>query len=240
MLCKISEKNNKNDLGLYLDDGLVVFKNISGPESERIKKNFQSLYKKYGLEIIIECNRKVANYLEVTFKLKDGIYKPYHKRDNKITYISVQSSHPPNIIKQLPKTIEQRLSNNSSNETIFNEATPLYEKALSEAGYDVKLKYNPKKKTKQKKRKRNTIWFNPAYSRNVVTKVGHYFLKLLDKHFPRQHKLYKIFNKNTVKVSYSCTKNIKSIIKNHNKSVLHQNRPCPNEKKCNRIKSFVH
>ena len=105
MLCKISEKNNKNDLGLYLDDGLVVFKNISGPESERIKKNFQSLCKKYGLEIIIECNRKVANYLEVTFKLKDGIYKPYHKRDNKITYISVQSSHPPNIIKQLPKTI---------------------------------------------------------------------------------------------------------------------------------------
>ena len=130
MLCKISEKNNKNDLGLYLDDGLVVFKNISGPESERIKKNFQSLCKKYGLEIIIECNRKVANYLEVTFKLKDGIYKPYHKRDNKITYISVQSSHPPNIIKQLPKTIEQRLSNNSSNETIFNEAAPPYEKVL--------------------------------------------------------------------------------------------------------------
>ena len=52
----------------------------------------------------------------------------------------VQSNHPPNIIKQLPKTIEQRLSNNSSNETIFNEAAPLYEKALSEAGDNVKLK----------------------------------------------------------------------------------------------------
>ena len=73
---------------------------------------------------------------------------------------------------------------------------------LSEAGYNVKLKYNPNKKTK-----RNIIWFNPPYSKNVVTKVGHYFLKLLDKHFLRHHKLHKIFNRNTVKVNYSCTKN---------------------------------
>ena len=49
MLNKISEKYNKNDIGLYIDDGLAVFKNISGPESERIKKNFQSLFKKRGL-----------------------------------------------------------------------------------------------------------------------------------------------------------------------------------------------
>ena len=52
--------------------------------------------------------------------------------------------------KELPKTIEQRLFSNSSNETVFNEAPRLYEKALSEAGCDVKLKYNPNKKTKQK------------------------------------------------------------------------------------------
>ena len=125
----------------------------------------------YGLEIIIECNQKVVDYLDVTFNLKNGTYNPYHKPDKKITYINVQSNHPPNIIKHLPETIEQGLSNNSSNETIFNEAATLYEKALSEAGYDVKLKYNPnkKKKTKNKKnRKRNIIWFNPTYTENVV------------------------------------------------------------------------
>ena len=138
MLNIISEKYNKNDIyGLYRDDDLAVFKNISGPESERIKMNFQSLFKKYGLEIIIECNKKVVDFLDVTFNLKDGTYKPYQKPDNKISYINVQSNHPPNIIKQLPKTIEQRLSNNSSNETIFNEAAPLYEKAFSEAGNTV-------------------------------------------------------------------------------------------------------
>ena len=154
MLNKVSEKYNKNDVGLYRDDGMAEFKNISGPESERIKKNFQSLFKKYELEITIECNKKVVDYLDVTFNLKDGTYKSYHKPDNKITYINAQSNDPPNITTT--KTIKQRLSSNSSNETIFNEAAPLYEKALSEAGYDVKLKYNPNKKTKQKKTEKGT------------------------------------------------------------------------------------
>ena len=113
----------------------------------------------------------------------------------------------------------------------------MYEKTLSEAGYDVKLKYNPNKKTKQNKnRKMSITWFNPPYSKNVVTKDGHYFLKLLDKHFPRHHKLHKIFNKNTLKVSCNCPKNIKSIINCHNKKVLRQNRPSPNEQKCNCIR----
>ena len=38
MLNKISEKYNKNDVGLYRDDGLAVFKNISGTESARMKR----------------------------------------------------------------------------------------------------------------------------------------------------------------------------------------------------------
>ena len=70
----------------------------------------------------------------------------------------------------------------------------------------------------------------------MVTKVGRYFFKLLVTHFPRQHKLHKILNKTTVRVSYSCTKNIKSIINSHNKKVLYKNRPCLNEQKCNCIK----
>ena len=83
MLNKISGKYHKNHIGLYRDEDLAVFKNISGPESERIKKNFQSLFKKYGLEIIIECNKKVVDFLDFTFNLKDGTYKPYQKPDKK-------------------------------------------------------------------------------------------------------------------------------------------------------------
>ena len=48
------------------------------------------------------------------------------------------------------------------------------------------------------------------------------FLKLVDKHFPRHHKLHKILNRNTVKVSYSCLPNVASQISSHNKKVLNE------------------
>ena len=58
------------------------------------------------------------------------------------------------------------------------------------------------------------------FARNVSTKMSKYFLNLLYKQFPWNHHLHKIFNRNSVKVSYSCTKNMKTIINNHNKNIL--------------------
>ena len=62
-----------------------------------------------------------------------------------------------------------------------------------------------------RKRSRRVTWFNPPYSKNVATRIGQKFLKLMDQHFPAGSKLHKIFNKGTVKVSY--------IIKRHNAHV---------------------
>ena len=52
---------------------------------------------------------------------------------------------------------------------------------------------------KKRKRKHNTIWYNAPYSAILKTNVGKIFFKLLNKHYPRRHKFYKLFNKNTVK-----------------------------------------
>ena len=55
---------------------------------------------------------------------------------------------------------------------------------------------------------------------NVKNNIEKNFLKLLiDKHFPRSSELYKIFNRNTVKFSCSCTPNSQQIIKRHNKKL---------------------
>ena len=43
---------------------------------------------------------------------------------------------------------------------------------------------------------------------------------MLKKHFPKANPLSKKFNKNTIKISYSCTRNMKSIISSHNKQIL--------------------
>ena len=191
-------------------------------KSKKLRKHLQKVFKDNGLDVIIECNMKAVNYLDVTFNLDDGTYRPYQKPDNKIQYIHVESNHPSNIIKQIPKTIKKRLSQLSSNEEIFNESAPFYEDKLHQSGYQQKLKYNPVNTKTHSKRnhKRNIIWFNPPFNRNVSTKIGKYFLNLLDKNFPRNHCFHKIFNRNSIKVNYSCTKNMKTIINTHNKDIL--------------------
>ena len=54
----------------------------------------------------------------------------------------------------------------------------------------------------------------------VKTNVGKTFLKLLQRHFPKRHRMYKIFNRNTVKISYCCMRNMESVISSHNKQIL--------------------
>ena len=50
------------------------------------------------------------------------------------------------------------------------------------------------------------------------------FLALVDKHVPKDHKLRKTFNHNTIKISYSCMNNTKQIIDNHNKRILNSSK----------------
>ena len=158
------------------------------------------------------------DYLDLTFNLTDSCYRPFNKTNNEINYIHKQSNHPLSIMKQLPLSVERRLSKLSSNEKIFNDSIPIYQEALTKAGCNHKLTYqkHDQKKGNSQQRKRQIIWFNPPYSKNVTTKVGKLFLSLTDKHFPPHHKLHKLFNQNNVKISYSCLTNIKSIISSHN------------------------
>ena len=151
-----------------------------------------------GQDIIIECNMKIVNYLNVTFKLNDGTYWPYQKL---IQYILVESNHSAKILNRIPKTIEKRLSQLSFNNEILNESANFYEDKLHQSGYQQKLKYNPVNTNIHHKcnRKRNIIWFTPLFGRNVSTKIGKHFLNLLYKHFPQNQLLHKIFNRNSVK-----------------------------------------
>ena len=67
MLNMLSKRYNKNDFALYRVDGLAVLKNKSRPQSEQVKKNIQRIFKKHWLDIIMQYNKKVVNYLDVTF-----------------------------------------------------------------------------------------------------------------------------------------------------------------------------
>ena len=164
ILSNLPANFNKDDIGLYRDDGLAIFKNTPGPQSEKIKKEFQKLFKKHDLEIVVECNRKVVNYLDITLNLNNGTHKPYHKPDNEVNYVHVNSNHPPNVIKQIPISIQNRLSNLSSNEEIFHQATPYYTAALQRSGYDHQFQYTPTARNQRPK--------NRHQHRTILPRLG--------------------------------------------------------------------
>ena len=87
----------------------------------------------------------------------------------------------------------------------------------------------------KQQRHRNIIWFNLPYGRAVITNDGKKLLQLLDLHFPPSNKFHKIFDRDNLNVSYSCTQNVGNITKSHNKKLInsstHHAQPCNCRKK---------
>ena len=108
-----------------------------------------------------------------------------------------------------------------------------YEDTLKKSGYNVDLKDTS---NKSEKAKTTIIWFNPPFSKFVSSNVAIAFLQLVTKHFPRSHKLHKGFNHRTVKVSYSCMKNMSKIIKGNNKKVTSKPRDQTPKRSCSKKK----
>ena len=103
--------------------------------------------------------------------------------------------------------------------------TFVIKKALDECRYRYTLHYEPPTTNKRKNSQRNNIlWYNPPIQQKHQHQYRTQFLALVDKHVPKDHKLRKIFNHNTIKISYSCMNNTKQIIDNHNKRILNSSK----------------
>ena len=81
------------------------------------------------------------------------------------------------------------------------------------------MKYTKNQWEKPKNRSRNITWFNPPFNKAVSTNVAKFFFNGSIWIFPKSHRLHKIVNRNTVKVSYSCMQNISKIYKGHNSKI---------------------
>ena len=92
----------------------------------------------------------------------NGSYKPYKKINDALLYINKNSNHPPQIIKELPKIINDRLSRNYSNADIFNSSKEEYKTALKNSGYkNIDFKHIAENKNDNIRNwQRNIIWLN--------------------------------------------------------------------------------
>ena len=176
--------------------------------------------KDLGFQIEIETNLKEVNFLDVTFNLNSSLYKPYKKPNDQLLYVTTSSDHSPQVIKHFPNSINRKLIENSSNKYVFDASKNEYEEALLKSGYKSNLEFQKEISSEKKNRRHHrNIWFNPPFSQTVKTNVARLFLRLLHKHFPRSYILRKLFNRNTVKFSYSCMENVAHIIQKHNQGI---------------------
>jgi hypothetical protein len=159
------------DFGLYRDDGLESYIDLPGPQTERIRKGIIKIFKDNGFAITIDMKLTQVNFLDVTMNMKSGKHHPYRKPNDKPLYINRKSNHPPNIIKQIPTIIQNRLSELSSGPEEFENAKQDYCEALTQSGFDGNMKF-AKPQKKKRKRKRDVIWFNPPYNEAVENNIG--------------------------------------------------------------------
>ena len=120
VLTRLATIIKKSDCGLHKDDGLVILRNVNRQQIDRTRKSIIKIFKDVGVSIDIETNSKVVDFLDITFNLNNGIYKPYIKPNDRLLYINKSSNHLPQIINQLPKIISDRSSRNPSNKEVLN------------------------------------------------------------------------------------------------------------------------
>ena len=149
----LRKEYDDNKFGLNRDDGHSCFQNLSGPESEKTKKKLWKIFKKHGLNITVESNLQMTDFLGVTFDLRTRTSHPYRKVNNELLYIHKQSNQSPSITKHIPAMISERISNISCDKECFDKAALDYNNALKnwfQRKYQIHTMSSKKKKTQQK------------------------------------------------------------------------------------------
>ena len=186
---------------------------LPGPEIDRLRKQIVEVFAEHHLKITVEVNVRSTDFLDVMFDLENSSYKPYRKDVSPPIYINSESNHPRHIKKGLPEMIGRRVSDLSANKDVFSAEIPIYKNALRNAGYENELEYTESNTRKQKnRRRRKVLWFNPPWNDEVSTNVAKKFLVMIDKHFPKNSKFNKYFNRNSIKVSYCTMPNMKCLL----------------------------
>ena len=144
ILSLLSNELDKQSTGLPQDDGLILLRNRSKQRTDRIRKGVIEIFRNAGFKsfkIEIKTNLHIVDFLDVTFNLLDGMYKPYKNKPSTTDYKTTTNIYKYNI--------SNRLSNNSSNKQVFDISKGEYEKALRESGYEnISLIYTYKKDIK--------------------------------------------------------------------------------------------
>ena len=182
LLSLLTKKYGQN-IGLYRDDGLAALKG-NPQEVERITKGMCKVFRDHNLD------HSQSKYHQGQFPRRHAWPLKWkalslHKRRQHLS-TRAQKIQPPPILKNIPESINKRLSEISSDKECFDNVKGVYQEALNKSGHNYNLSFNatPNQTPRPRiNRQQNILWFNPPYSKNMETNVGKCFLSLIDKHF---------------------------------------------------------
>ena len=100
---------NQNDVGLFRDDGLIIFKSLNCQQIDGLRKSIAQVFKNFGFKMEIKTKLTESDFLDVTFCLIKKLFLLYKKSNNNLSYINAFSNHLPNIIKGLSNSIDDLL-----------------------------------------------------------------------------------------------------------------------------------
>ena len=99
--------------------------------TEKLWQQIKRVYEDNELKVTAEVNKKVVDFLDVTFDLNTGRYRPFMKANTTLLYINKLSNHPKNILKNIPLEVNRRLVRLSSTREDFLTAVPPYQEGDS-------------------------------------------------------------------------------------------------------------
>ena len=122
LLYSINKIVDPGSHGRYHGDGLIIVDKSIPKKCDGIRKRLHRLFGEFGFRLDMQTDLKIADYLDVTLNLYNGTVSPFRKRNQDLLYVDRVSNHPIQVFKHIPKGIENRLSNNSSNKEYFERS----------------------------------------------------------------------------------------------------------------------
>ena len=74
---------------------------INDLQIDQVRKKIIKIFNEIAFKTDIKTNLKIADFLDMTFNLINGSYKPSEKPNNSLLYINKNSNHPLQTIKKL-------------------------------------------------------------------------------------------------------------------------------------------
>ena len=147
-------------------DGLAI-SNTTPRDTKNIKKEICPIFNQNGLRITIEANKQTILFLDVTFKL---IKTPSSPSQSLTPHYNTSTARA--TTRQPPQRTNPRHQQKAIIPFIWQSI--LRPSRSDDCGYRYTLHYEPPTTNNRKNRQRNNIlWYNPPFSKNVSTNIGH-------------------------------------------------------------------